>query len=157
MKAPLLRAAIAAAVAASLLAGMFVTSAVAVGPRPALAAQLGQPLAVACVPGRRACPIPIVFERGAFSGQRSSRLTGITSERWFAVRARAGQTMVVVVDGAGPTRGIVYFPNGTHEGQPGGRIFDGQVPASGVVRIRVSESPMGEAWSGRVTVVVLIY
>ena len=157
MKAPLLRAAIAAAVAASLLAGLFVTSAVAVGPRPALAAQQGQPLAAACVPGRRACPIPITFERGAFSGQRSSRLTGITSERWFAVRARVGQTMVVVVDGAGPTRGIVYFPNGTQEGQPGGRIFDGHVPASGVIRIRVTESQMAEAWSGRVTVVVLIY
>ncbi len=42
-------------------------------------------------------------------------------------------------------------------GQPGGRVFDGTVPVSGDYRIRVTESPMGEAWSGRVDVVVLIY
>jgi hypothetical protein len=156
-KAPLLRAVIATAVAASLVAGLFVTSAVAASARPARAASLDRPLAAACVPGRRACPIPITFERGAYSAQRSSRLTGITAERWFAVRARAGQTMVVVVEGAGPTRGIVYFPNGHHEGQPGGRVFDDVLPVSGVYRIRVNESTMAEAWSGRVTVVVLIY
>ena len=157
MKAPLLRAAVAAAVAASLIAGLFVTAAFAAGPSPARAAALTRPIAAPCVPGRRACPIPITFERGAFSGQRSSRLTGITSERWFAVRARAGQTMVVVVDGAGPTRGVVYFPNGQQDGQPGGRVYDGPAPVTGVYRIRVTESQMAEAWSGRVTVVVLIY
>jgi hypothetical protein len=158
MKSPVLRAMVATAVAGSLLAGLFVTSAVAAGPPLARAAAgLERPLAAPCVPGRRACPIRIVFARGAYSAQRSSVLTGITSERWFSLRARAGQTMVVVVEGAGPTRGIVYFPDGTQEGQPGGRVFDGQVPASGVIRVRVTESQMAEAWSGRVTVVVLIY
>ena len=157
MKAPLLRAVVATAVAASLIAGLFVTAASAANPRSVQVATLARPIAAACVPGRRACPIPIVFEPGAFSGQRSSRLTGITSERWFAVRARAGQTLVVVVDGAGPTRGVVYFPNGQQDGQPGGRVYDGPAPVSGVYRIRVTESLMAEAWSGRVTVVVLIY
>ena len=113
--------------------------------------------AVACAPGARACPIRITFAAGAYSGQSHSQLTGIRSQRWFVVRARAGQTMVVVVEGSGTTRGIVYTPNGHASGQPGGRVFDATVPLSGDYRIRVTESPMGEAWSGRVDVVVLIY
>jgi hypothetical protein len=65
--------------------------------------------------------------------------------------------MVAVVEGAGATRGMVSFPNGQSVGQPGGRVFDGVLPASGDYRIRVTESSMGEGWSGRVDVVVLIY
>jgi hypothetical protein len=65
--------------------------------------------------------------------------------------------MVLVVEGAGPTRGTVRFPDGRTVGQPGGRIFDDVVPATGDYRILVTESPMGEAWSGRVVVVALIY
>jgi hypothetical protein len=110
-----------------------------------------------CSPGARACPIRIVFAAGAYSGQAHSQLSGIRSRKWFVVGAHAGQTMIVVVEGRGPTDGIVYFPNGQSDGQPGGRVFDGQVPVSGDYRIRVSESQMAEAWSGRVDVVVLIY
>ena len=65
--------------------------------------------------------------------------------------------MVVIVKGAGPTRGIVYFPNGHHQGQPGGRVFDGSLPATGDYRVKVTESQMGSAWKGRVDVVVVIY
>ena len=157
MQVSAIRRALTAVIAVGLLTGGLVTVASAANPRTVQAGTLTRPIAAACVPGRRACPIPIAFERGAFSGQRSSRLTGITSERWFAVRARAGQTLVVVVDGAGPTRGVVYFPNGQQDGQPGGRVYDGPAPVTGVYRIRVTESLMAEAWSGRITVVVLIY
>jgi hypothetical protein len=114
-------------------------------------------LASTCTPGARACPIRISFARGAYSGQRSSHLLGIRSQRWFVVHARAGQAMIVIVEGRGPTRGVVSFPNGRSSGQPGGRVFDAVVPATGDYRIRVTESPMGEAWSGRVDVVVVIY
>jgi hypothetical protein len=107
--------------------------------------------------GSASCPVRISFPPGAFSGQITSRLTGITSERWFVLRASAGQTMVVVVEGAGPTRGEVLFPSGEQNGQPGGRVFDGRLPVSGDYRIRVTESQMGEGWSGPVTVVALIY
>jgi hypothetical protein len=114
-------------------------------------------VAASCSPGRRACPIRITFARGAYSGQAHSTLTGIHSEKWFVVHANAGQTMLVIVKGRGPTRGIVYFPNGTSSGQPGGRIFDDTVPVTGDYRIRVTESQMGTAWSGGVDVVVVIY
>jgi hypothetical protein len=121
------------------------------------AAQAAIHVAAACSPGARACPIRIAFAAGAFSGQAHSRLTGISSKKWFVVSARAGQTMIVVVEGAGPTAGIVHFPGGQSNGQPGGRVFDGTLPASGDYRIRVTESQRAEAWSGRVDVVVLAY
>jgi hypothetical protein len=149
--------ALAAAVIALAVSGPALASAgVSTSQAGPLAAQPIQ-AATACAAGARACPIPITFAPGAYSGQAHSQLTGIRSEKWFAVHARAGQTMVVVVEGAGPTRGIVYFPNGESSGQPGGRVFDGTLPVSGDYRIRVTESPMGEAWSGGVDVVVLIY
>jgi hypothetical protein len=113
--------------------------------------------AEACSTGTRACPIRIVFAAGAYSAQARGKLTGISSEQWFVVKARAGQAMVAVVEGAGATRGIVGFPNGQSDGQPGGRVFDGVLPVSGDYQIRVTESSMGEGWSGRVDVVVLIY
>ncbi len=115
------------------------------------------PVAATCTPGASACPIRISFAPGAYSGQGHSTLTGISSERWFVVNARGGQTMIVIVKGAGATRGIVHVPNGTSDGQPGGRVFDGILPVSGDYRIQVNESPMGEAWSGGVDVLVVIY
>jgi hypothetical protein len=119
-------------------------------------AKTAQPAAT-CSMGTRACPIRITFALGAFSAQAHGQLTGVNSELWFVVDARASQSMVAVVEGAGATRGILTFPNGRTEGQPGGRVFDGVLPTSGDYRIHVTESPMGEGWSGRVDVVTLIY
>lgn len=114
-------------------------------------------VAAACSPGARACPIRITFASGAYSGQTHSQLTGINSKKWFVVNAGADQTMVVVIEGRGATRGVVFFPDGQSSGQPGGRVFDGPLPVSGDYLIRATESSMGEAWSGRVDVVVLLY
>jgi len=113
--------------------------------------------AATCSPGASACPIRITFAPGAYSGQAHGHLNGIHSQQWFVVKARAGQTMVVVVKGAGATRGIVTFPGGKTIGQPGGRVFDGVLPATGDYRIQVTESSMGEGWSGGIDVIVLIY
>jgi hypothetical protein len=113
--------------------------------------------AATCSPGAKACPIRISFASGAYSGQASAHMSNINSTRWFVVNARAGQHMIVIVKGAGPTRGIVYFPGGGYAGQPGGRVFDATLKTSGDYRIRVNESSMGEEWSGRVDVVVVIY
>jgi hypothetical protein len=131
--------------------------ALAAGANTAHTRQAAAPATTACSPGQKACPIRITFAPGAYSGQAHSQLTGIHSKRWFVVNANAGQTMVVVVEGAGPTGGIVYFPNGQSNGQPGGRIFDDNLPVTGDYKIKVMESQLGEAWSGRVDVVVLAY
>ncbi len=113
--------------------------------------------AAACVRGAKACPIPVVFRPGAYTGQARAVFTKPTQEKWFSVRARAGQTMVVVVVGKGATAATLYFPGGTQDGGPGGRVFDGQVPATGATRIRVTEDMMAEQWTGPVTVVVMVY
>jgi hypothetical protein len=146
-----LRTIVGATLASTLLIGPAGVSAATAPAAPRLVA------ATTCTPGARACPIRIRFAAGAFSGQGHSQLLGIRSQRWFVVRARAGQTMIVVVEGAGPTRGTVFFPGGGSDGQPGGRVFDASVPRTGDYRIRVTESPMGQGWSGRVDVVVVIY
>ncbi len=113
--------------------------------------------AATCTAGARACPIRISLASGAYSGQGHAQMANIHSERWFVINARANQHMIVIVKGAGPTRGIVYFPGGGYAGQPGGRVFDATLKTSGDYRIRVNESSMGEGWSGRVDVVVVIY
>ena len=142
-------------IVAALMSGSVLSAAAA--PTAGTTASNTAVTAAACTAGSSACPIRISFAPGAYSGQGHAYLAGASSVKWFVVNARAGQTMVVIVKGRGPTRGIVYSPDGSHSGQPGGRIFDAIVPASGDQRIRVSESTMGEAWSGGVDVLVVIY
>jgi len=112
---------------------------------------------VTCRAGSSACPIRIIFGPGAYSAQATGSLAGQSADTWFVVRARAGQSAIVIVEGAGPTRGIVYFPNRKTAGMPGGRVFDGLLPVSGDYRIRVSESTMAQPWRGPVTVLVVAY
>lgn len=102
-----------------------------------------------CFQGASArCPNRIVFRRGATSARVFGRLFGINDHRFFVLRARAGQHMKVTITGAGPTRGIVFFPGGGSSGMPGGVIFDENLPRTGDYIIEVSESMMGEAWVG---------
>ena len=117
----------------------------------------GAVAATTCTPGAAACPIRVTFVTGAYSAQAHSTLAGIRAVKWFVVHLRAGQAVIVIVQGAGPTRGTVYFPNGQSQGQPGGRVLDQSVPVTGDYRIRVTESPMGSSWSGRVDVLVVAY
>ena len=113
--------------------------------------------AAACRAGASACPIRITFAPGAYSAQAKSTLSGHSNSKWFVVRARAGQSLIVIVEGAGATQGTVYFPNGQHAGQPGGRILDQPLTISGNYRIKVSESATAQGWSGPVTVLVVAY
>lgn len=136
---------------AALLIGVLiipVSSVAATGPQVSTAA---------CRAGSSACPIRITFSSGAYSAQATGSLVSPSVDTWFVVRARAGQSAIVIVEGAGPTRGIVYFPNHKYAGMPGGRVLDGLLPVSGDYRIRVSESLMAQPWHGHVTVLVVAY
>lgn len=147
-------------VTAAALASLVVASPAAASSRPtANVAAAGAPALVtaACVRGSAACPIRIRFAPGAYTAQARAVLTRQGMERWFVVRARAGQTMIVIVNGKGATGGEVHFPGGGQDGGPGGRIYDGSLPATGDYRIRVTESLMAEGWKGPVDVVVVIY
>ena len=113
--------------------------------------------AATCRTGSSACPIRITFSPDAYSAQATGSLSSLSAATWFVVRARADQSAIVIVESAGPTRGIVYFPNHRYSGMPGGRVFDGLLPVTGDYRIRVSESTMAQPWHGPVTVLVVAY
>ena len=94
------------------------------------------------------CPNPIFFRRGATSTRVFGRLFGINDKRFLTLQARAGQHMKVTITGAGPTRGIVFFPHGGSSGMPGGVVFDQNLTQTGSYIIEVEESSMGTAWVG---------
>lgn len=90
----------------------------------------------------------IRFKTGATAARVKGSLKGINDEALFVLHARSGQHMRVNISGAGATRGVVTFPSGKQDGQPGGTIFDDQLTETGDYRIRVTESSMGEVWRG---------
>ena len=98
----------------------------------------------------------IVFNRGAIESEAHGKLTAMSDQLRFVVRARAKQHMLLSVDAPGATRSFVAFPNGDEVGSPGAVFFDDALPADGDYRIRITESPMGEEWQGSVTLHVQI-
>ena len=98
----------------------------------------------------------IVFNRGAVESEAHGKLTTMSDQLRFVVRARAKQHMLLSVDAPGATRGFVTFPNGEEVGSPGAVFFDDALPTDGDYRIRITESPMGEEWQGTVTLHVQI-
>ena len=98
----------------------------------------------------------IRFKRGAIVASAQGRLSKVGDEVYFVLKAKAGQHMRVTIKGQGATRGVVIFPSGKQDGQPGGLIFDDDLDETGDYRIRVTESQMAESWKGSFTVTVEI-
>ena len=96
----------------------------------------------------------VYFARGATRATARGYLRGIRDEANFVLRAKAGQHMRVEIRGRGATRGMVTFPSGQGDGQPGGVVFDGILPDTGDYRISVSESSMADPWRGSFTVII---
>jgi hypothetical protein len=96
----------------------------------------------------------VYFARGATRATVRGYLRGAHDEANFVLRARAGQHMRVEIRGRGATRGMVTFPSGRGDGQPGGVIFDGILPDTGDYGIRVTESSMANPWRGSFTVII---
>ena len=92
----------------------------------------------------------IRFGRGQTKARVSGRLKGMRDSVVFVLRARKGQHMrVTIVKSDGPVRSMVASPSGEGEGQPGtGTIFDEELTETGLYRIRIYESQMGEQWRG---------
>ena len=96
----------------------------------------------------------VYFARGATRATVRGYLRGAHDEANFILRAKAGQHMRVEIRGRGATRGMVTFPSGQGDGQPGGVIFDGILPDTGDYGIRVTESSMADPWRGSFTVII---
>lgn len=103
-------------------------------------------LVLPCVEAKKARRIR--FRTGATVAKVSGTLKGVGDEALFVLRARSGQHMRVNISGDGPTRGVVTFPSGKQDGQPGGLIFDDALTETGDYRIRVTESSMADSWRG---------
>lgn len=103
-----------------------------------------------------ASEIAIHFKRGAYEAQVGGELTSIHDEISYLVSARAGQHMTIKVDAPGAVRGQVIFPGGESQGSPGDVFFDDVLPKSGTYHIHLRESPMGEEWQGKITLIIEI-
>jgi hypothetical protein len=90
----------------------------------------------------------IRFKQGATAARVRGSLRGVNDEALFVLHARSGQHMRVNISGVGATRGVVIFPSGKQDGQPGGLIFDDVLTETGDYRIRVTESSMADEWRG---------
>ena len=99
-------------------------------------------------------PRRIVFARGETVARSTGYMRGIRSEAWFVLRLSAGQHIRVEIGGNGSTRGVLIWPSGKQDGGPGGVIYDGDVDETGDYKIAATESLMGEAWRGALTVTV---
>jgi len=98
--------------------------------------------------GAQKAPQRLTFARGATVVRVTGYLRGVNDQAVYVLRARAGQHMRIEINGRGATRGMVTFPSGKQDGQPGGIIFDDNIDEAGDYRVRVTESSMGEAWRG---------
>lgn len=113
---------------------------------------LGASMCLASQPTRR-----IRFKPGATSARVEGHLSGMKDEARFVLKAKAGQHMRASITTAdGTTVGMLYFPSGKQDGQPGGLFFDGDLTETGDYRIGVSEHNMADAWKGHFTLVVEI-
>jgi len=85
-----------------------------------------------------------------------SKLRSMEDHREFIFHGESGKKVKIELTGAGPLRGLLTFPSGSHEGGPGGIILDRRLTENGEYRLRVSESTMGEAWEGAFTVEISV-
>jgi hypothetical protein len=116
--------------------------------------------AVALTPAQPTCKpttTTIKFQPGTTRATVSRSLSPTCSETFLVWKARAGQQMTVTIKGDGSTRGTVTFPSGAQDGQPGGVVFRGKLPETGLYRLRVSESTMAQPWTGQARVTVEIW
>ena len=116
------------------------------------ALMLGTSICLASQPTRR-----IHFKPGATSARVEGHLSGMKDEARFVLKAKAGQHMRATITTAdGSTVGMLYFPSGKQDGQPGGLFFDGDLTETGDYRIGVFEHNMADGWKGHFTLVVEI-
>jgi hypothetical protein len=81
-----------------------------------------------------------------------STIKGVGVKKLFVFHATSGTKLKIELSGAGPLRGVLLYPSGHQDGSPGGVIFDDTLTETGKYHLQVTESSMGDAWSGKFAV-----
>ncbi len=112
----------------------------------------------ACVPGSSAtCPIRISLLRGTYGTTVHGRLTLAPQQKYYALRARAGQWLTITFAGFGTMRGGINFPGGGGEGPFDGEGNTLELPATGDYILYLGQNTMaGEPWTGGYSLGVMI-
>ncbi len=118
------------------------------GRRLAIIVAFGLLLPIASAETSRKIKLPAPGQRVRIEG----KLLRMQDHKEFTFRGNSGTKVKIELTGAGPLRGEVTFPSGSHEGGPGGTILDQALPETGQYQMRISESTMGEAWEGTFTI-----
>ncbi len=115
-------------------------------------------MARACVLGSSAaCPIRISLARGTYGTTVHGRLTQVPQQKFYAFRARAGQSLTIAFAGAGAMRGGINFPGGSGDGPFNGDGVTIALPTSGDYIIYLGQNTMaGEIWTGGYSLGVMV-
>ena len=112
----------------------------------------------ACVPGSSAsCPIRISLLRGTYGTTVHGRLTFAPQQKYYALRARAGQLLTITFAGYGAMRGGINFPGGGGDGPFSGEGSTIDLPVTGDYILYLGQNTMaGEPWTGGYSLGVMI-
>ncbi|HQV70716.1 MAG TPA: hypothetical protein PL074_11040 [Thermoflexales bacterium] len=103
------------------------------------------------------CPIRIRFAAGAFGALVNGRLTRTPDQRFYVVKARAGQKMYLSFLGDGYMRGGITYPNGGGDGPFVSGQTTIELPKTGDYIIYLGQHTMAsEPWTGRFTLSVMV-
>ena len=122
------------------------------GRRLAIIVAFGLLLPIASANALRKIKLPAPGQTVRIGG----KLLGMQDHKEFTFRGNSGTKVRIELTGAGPLRGEVTFPSGSHEGGPGGSILDQALPETGQYQMRISESTMGEGWQGTFTIAISV-
>jgi hypothetical protein len=84
----------------------------------------------------------------------AGRLHGLDDRCDFTFEAAANTKLKLDLTGPGPMRWVITFPSGKKDGAPGGGILELSLTETGSYLLTVTESPMGEAWRGKLKIVI---
>ena len=103
------------------------------------------------------CPMPLRFQIGAYGALVNDQLKLTPETRYYAFKARAGQSLTLSFVGKSALRAGLTFPNGSGDGPFGGEGSIVELPQTGTYIIYVGQNTMsGEPWRGAFSLAVLI-
>lgn len=103
------------------------------------------------------CPLRIRFAAGAFGALVSGRLTRAPDQRFYVIKARAGQKMYLSFLGDGYLRGGITYPDGGGDGPFVSGQTTIELPKTGDYIIYLGQHTMAsEPWTGRFTLSVMV-